>query len=138
LTSPQLYLPAAYPSMFAYCVGELHFSEDAAFKRIKAARAARRFPAIFDAVAEGRLHLSAAVMLAPRLTEDTVDELLAAATHKSKAEIEQLLAERFPAPDLPAWVEALPKPSPTRGTSNRPRGLFSRRCLRRRPRIVPG
>lgn len=26
----RLYLPAAYPSMFAYCVGELGFSEDVA------------------------------------------------------------------------------------------------------------
>ncbi|MGH7730155.1 MAG: hypothetical protein ACRENJ_02795 [Candidatus Eiseniibacteriota bacterium] len=73
-----LYRPAAYPSMFAYCVGELHLSEDAAFKRIKAARAARRFPAIFDAVAHGRLHLSAVVLLAPHLTEETAEDLLAA------------------------------------------------------------
>src|SRR5436309_245232 len=29
----KLYLPAAYPSMFAYCVGELHLSEDAVSKR---------------------------------------------------------------------------------------------------------
>ena len=83
----QLYLPAAYPSMFAYCVGELRLSEDAAFKRIKAARAARRFPAIFEALAAGRLHLSAVVLLAPHLTEETVDELLVAATHQSKSGI---------------------------------------------------
>src|SRR6266581_4489647 len=77
----KLYLPAAYPSMFAYCVGELHFLEDAAYKRIQAARAARRFPAIFVVVAEGRLHLSAVVMLAAKLTEENADELIAAATH---------------------------------------------------------
>ena len=109
----KLYLPAAYPSMFAYCLGELHLCEQAAFKRIKAARAARRFPAIFDALAEGRLHLSAVVLLVPHLTEDTVNELLAAATHKSKSEIERLLAERFPRPDMLAWVEAIPPGSLT-------------------------
>ena len=27
----QLYRPAAYPSMYQYCVGELRMSEDAAF-----------------------------------------------------------------------------------------------------------
>src|SRR5438094_8149193 len=53
----KLHLPAAYPSMYAYCVGELHLSEDAAFKRIRAARAARAFPVIFQAIADGRLHL---------------------------------------------------------------------------------
>src|SRR5262245_30810825 len=76
----KLYLPAGYPSMFAYCVGELGLSEDAAFKRIKAARAARRFPALLDALAEGRLHLTAIVLLAPHVTEDTGDELMAGAT----------------------------------------------------------
>src|SRR2546422_5399145 len=50
----RLYLPAAYPSMFAYCVHELRLSEDAAYKRIQAARVARRFPSIFAAGAGGR------------------------------------------------------------------------------------
>jgi hypothetical protein len=50
----RLYLPAGFPSMIAYCVQELRLSEEAARKRIHAARAARQFPAIFDAVADGR------------------------------------------------------------------------------------
>ncbi len=104
----KLYLPAAYPSMYAYCVGELRLSEDAAFKRIKAARAARRFPVILEMVADGRLHLSAVVLLAPHLTEDTCRELLAAAAHNTRAEIEQLLAARFPTSDMLAWVAAIP------------------------------
>ncbi len=107
----RLYLPAAYPSMFAYCVGELRLSEEAAFKRIHAARTARRFPAIYQAGADGRLHLSAVVLLAPRLTEDTADALLAAATYKTKSEIERLLAERFPRPDVLTWVEPVPPSS---------------------------
>ena len=81
----KLYLPAAFPSMYAYCVGELHFSEDAAYKRITAARIAREHPTIFAAVAEGRLHLSAVLMLAPHLGPGNADELLAAATHKGVA-----------------------------------------------------
>ena len=110
----KLYLGAGYPSMFAYCVGELRLSEDAAFKRIKAARAARRCPAIFEALAQGRVHLSAVVLLAPHLREDSADELLVAATHKSKAEVEQLLAERFPRTEMLAWLDAIPASSPTR------------------------
>jgi len=111
----RLYVPAGYPSMFAYCVGELHLSEEAAFKRIHAARAARRFPAIFSAVAEGRLHLSAVILLAPHLTAETGGELLAAAEHKTKVEIEQLLANRFPRPDLPTRLEPLPSRLSTAG-----------------------
>ena len=106
------YRAAGYPSMFTYCVGKLRRSEPAAYKRIRAARAAQRFPAIFDAVAESRLSLSAVVMLAPYLTEDTAGELISAATHKTIAEIKQLLAERFPRPDVPTRVIPIPTPSP--------------------------
>ena len=72
----KLYLPAAYPSMFAYCVEELRFSEDAACKRIRVARAARQFPVIFPALADGRLHLTSVLMLAPYLTPENAAGLL--------------------------------------------------------------
>jgi hypothetical protein len=112
----RLYLPAAYPSLFAYCVGELRMSEDTAYKRIRAARTARQFPAIFGAMAEGRLHLAGIVLLAPYLTPENANGLLAAATHRTKAEIERLLAERFPRPDLPEQVRQLaPGPVESRG-----------------------
>jgi len=110
----KLYLPAAYPSMFAYCVGELRLSEDTAFKRIRVARMARQFPAILGALADGRLHLGAVLLLTPYLTPETADELLAAATHQSKSEIEQLLARRFPRPDVLAWVQDISPSSLTR------------------------
>ena len=38
----RLYVPAGYSSMHAYCVGELHLTEDAAYKRIQVARAGRK------------------------------------------------------------------------------------------------
>jgi hypothetical protein len=103
----KLYLAAAYPSMYSYCVGELRLSEDAAYKRIRAARAARRFPQIFEALAEGRMHLSGLVLLVPFLTEGTHADLLKAAEHKTKSEIERLVADRFPRPDLPTRIDAL-------------------------------
>ena len=55
----RLYAPAGYPSLFEWCVAELRFSEDAAYKRIRVARMAREFPAIYDMLADGRLHLTA-------------------------------------------------------------------------------
>jgi 5-methylcytosine-specific restriction endonuclease McrA len=108
----RLYLPEAYPSMFDYCVHKLRLSEDAAYKRIRAARAARQFPVIFEAVADGRLHLSAVVLLSPYLTPESAEGLLAAAAHKTKAEIEELLARRFPRSEAMGLVVALPAPSP--------------------------
>jgi len=95
----KLYRPAAYPSMFAYCVGELHLSEDAAAKRIQVARAARRFPEIFAAVADGRLHLTGLNLLAAHLTEETAVELLAAIEHKlTLADIQAVIATVDPLP----------------------------------------
>src|SRR5204862_3325770 len=79
-------------------------------KRIRAARVARDFPVIFSAVADGRLHLSAVVLLASKLTPENVDDLLSAAANKSKSEIEKLLAERFPQPDVPTQVRDLSPP----------------------------
>jgi 5-methylcytosine-specific restriction endonuclease McrA len=105
----RLYLQAGHPSMFAYCVDELRLSEDAAYKRIQAARVARAHPVIFAAVADGRLHLTAVRLLAPCLTPENADELLAAATHRRRPEIEQLPAQRFPPLRAPApTVRAIP------------------------------
>ena len=104
----RLYLPAGYPSLFGYCVGELKRSEDITLKRIRAARTAREFPQIFTALAEGLLELSSVLILASYLTPENAEELLAAASHKTNAGLERLLAERFPKPDLPAKLEALP------------------------------
>jgi 5-methylcytosine-specific restriction endonuclease McrA len=101
----RLYLPAGYGSMFMYCLHELHMSEDVAYKRIRAARAARQFPAIFPAVADGRLHLAAVVLLTPHLTPESAGELLASAEHRTKAEIELLLAQRFPQRDVPTLIQ---------------------------------
>ncbi|TMQ53373.1 MAG: hypothetical protein E6K73_01495 [Candidatus Eisenbacteria bacterium] len=108
----RLYLLAGFPSIHAFCVGELRFSEDAAYKRIQAARTARRLPAIFDALAEGRLHLAAVCLLAPHLTPENANELLAAATHHSKSEIDQLLAQRFPRTEWLSLVQPIPAATP--------------------------
>jgi len=102
-----LHLGAACSSMFAYCVRVLGMSEDEAFKRIRAARALRKYPVVAEAVAEGRLHLTAVVLLAAHLTDDCAAELVAGASGKSKAAIEILLAQRAPRPDVPERLERL-------------------------------
>ena len=91
----RLYVPAGYSSMHGYCVDELRLSEDAAYKRIQAARAARQFPELFLALAEGRLHLAGVCLLAPHLTDDNAVELIRSMEGKRKHEIEVLLARRF-------------------------------------------
>jgi hypothetical protein len=110
--SRRLYLQAACPSMFSYCVDILHFSEDQAFKRIRAARAARDFPLILGLIESGELHLSAVALLAPHLTKDNHLELLRAARGKTKRQVEEILAARFPQPDVAPQIRKLPAPRP--------------------------
>jgi len=127
----RLYLPAGYPSMFAYCVEELHFSEDAAYKRIQAGRAARQFPVLFTALTEGRLHLAAICLLAPHLTCENAEELVAACTHRPKAEIERWLGDRFEFPRTPEPILTPPNLFPP----NLPRGKLV--SSRSRCRLLP-
>ena len=101
----ELYKPAACSSMHVYCTRVLGMSDDEAFKRIRAARALRRYPVVGAAVAEGRLHLTAVVLLAPHLTDESAAELVAEASGKSKTEIEILLARRRPRPNVAARLE---------------------------------
>lgn len=84
----RIYAAAGYSSMRTWCVAELGLCEYSATRRIGAARAARRFPAILEALADGRLRLTAVVLLRPHLTESNVEELLAVASHKTREDIE--------------------------------------------------
>ena len=105
-----LHLALGYSSMFAYCTRALQMSEQAAFNRITAARAARRYRTILQRLAEGELTLSSVRLLAPHLTHENVDALIDAARHKSTREVEKLIAAAQPQPDIPASVRALPAP----------------------------
>ena len=96
----RLYLGQGCSSMFTYCTHVLHLAEHAAFNRIEAARAARRFPIILTLLADGRVHLSAVRLLAPHLTAANHDALLKEASHKSKREIEAIVARLVPRPDV--------------------------------------
>src|SRR5215468_2516672 len=84
----KLYAEWAFSSMFEFCVKDLGFSEDAAFNRIFVARAGRSLPAMFDALRSGRVHLFGLRLLAPHLTGENHEEILARAAGKSKREIE--------------------------------------------------
>jgi len=100
----RLWADEGYPSMYEFCVSGLHMSEGVALKRIQAAKTANEFPAILGLVAQGRLHLSAVCMLAPKLTPENAAGLLEASVHQSKADIARVLAERFPRPDVPTSI----------------------------------
>ena len=89
----RLFARQAFPSMFVYCTQALHLSEAEAYRRITVARAARRHAGLLAMLRDGRLHLTGMALLVPLLTPQNRDSVLARATHRSKREIEELVAE---------------------------------------------
>jgi 5-methylcytosine-specific restriction endonuclease McrA len=79
-------------------------SENEAFRRILAARLARRLPVIYRLLVSGSVNLTTLELLRDRLTEDNHGELLAAVAGKSKRQVLSFLATRFPAPDRPSSI----------------------------------
>src|SRR5438874_11229615 len=106
----KLYLDCAHPSMFAFCLDELGFSECAAYNRITVARIGRRLPAVIEAVRSGRVHLAGLRLLAPHLTQENHEQLLAKAAGRTKDEIAELVAAIAPRPPPPPMIRRLPEP----------------------------
>ena len=101
LDSRQLYLARGFPSLYLYCAQELKLSEGAAYRRIHAARAIRRFPVAFKYLEDGSLSLTTLTVLAPSLTVGNHMSLLEAARHRTRREVERQVAALKPgAPDL--------------------------------------
>ncbi|MFT4572433.1 MAG: hypothetical protein ACI8TX_003281 [Hyphomicrobiaceae bacterium] len=105
----KLWAKHACASMFAFCMERYHMSEGMTAKRIWAARVARRFPVVLGMLERGELHLTAVHLLSKHLTEANHREVLSRARHKSAREIENLIAEIAPRPDVPSRVRALPR-----------------------------
>jgi hypothetical protein len=111
LDSRRLYLGEGFSSLFTYCTHVLHLSEHAAYNRIEAARAARRFPVILELIAESAVTLTSVRLLAPHLTLQNHQDVLERARHKSKRDIEMLVAGLHPQPDVLPAVRKLPTPA---------------------------
>src|SRR5438045_5981123 len=103
-----LLLALGYSSLFSYCTEALGMSEGAAGRRVAAARVCRRISGVFERVARGDLHLCALCALAPHLTEENAAELFGACRGKTRRQIEELLATRFPRPDVREQIRRLP------------------------------
>jgi hypothetical protein len=110
----------ACSSLYTYCIYELRFSEDEAFRRVAASRLVKRFPGLHDALASGELHLTGLLLLGPHLTERNLAEVLARAKHRTKRELAALVRVLDPLPTVPARIEPL-GPAPARLVPAAPR-----------------
>jgi hypothetical protein len=127
----------ACASLYTYCIYELRFSEDEAFRRVSAARLVRRFPALLDAIATGELHLTGLLMLGPHLTPHNLLEVLAFAKHRTKKEIARLVRRLDPLPEVPSRIEPL-GPAPSRLVSPAPMWSQSVAALNPIRELEPG
>ncbi len=84
------YAELGYPSLWEYCLRALHLREGAAGRRIGAMRVLRRFPALLEALRDGRLSLSTLCVLGPVLTPENVEEVAARAAFRTKAETDAI------------------------------------------------
>jgi hypothetical protein len=109
---PSVYAAQGYGSLFSYCTQALRLSEDAACNRIEGARACRRFPVILDLLASGEVTLTSVRLLGRHLAPENHQAVLARASGRSRREIEALVAELAPQPDVPSLVRKLPTFTP--------------------------
>ena len=105
----RLHLAIGCSSMFDYCTRVLHLSEHAAYARIAAARKATDYPVILDLLAEGAITLTTVTLLGRHLSAENHVAVLEAARHKSKADVEMLVAMLTPQPDVPSSVRKAPE-----------------------------
>ena len=86
-------LELGYKHLYDYCLMRLHLSEGSIPLRIQVANAARRYPQLLVALAENRISLTVAGLLASHVDENNVDELVAACAGLSKRQAEVRLVQ---------------------------------------------
>ncbi len=100
---PALYAARGFASLFSYCTQALRLSEDAACNRIDG-----RFPVILDLLASGELTPTTVRLLGRHLTPENHEAVLARAKCRTRHQIDMLVAELAPRPDVPSSVRRVP------------------------------
>src|SRR6187402_3872314 len=118
-----LHLELGFSSLFAYCVEALGMSEGSAGRRVTAVRVCRRFPEAFERVARGQLHLCALCALAPHLSPENAAKLFEACRGKTRRQIDESLAARFPRPDVREQIRRLPVRAQVQPAAREPMSL---------------
>ncbi len=100
-----------YPSVFVFLTRRLGYSESDAMRRIRTARAARKYPSILRMLAAGELHLVSVSLLEPLLTSENHERLLRQASRRSTRDVQRLVADISPATAEPRdQIRQLPPP----------------------------
>lgn len=92
----RLYAELGYSSLFDYAVRNLGYSNSAATRRIKVARAAKKLPELFGYLEEDKVTLSSLNVVSDLLLGDNGKQVLKDIVNKSKDETEWLVASYHP------------------------------------------
>ncbi len=76
MSARKVALELGYKNLFDDCIRRLNLSEGAVPARIHVANVSRRFPQLLVALAENRISLTVASLLAAHVSENNVDELI--------------------------------------------------------------
>lgn len=102
-----------YSSVFRYLTKHLGYSECDAMRRVRTARAARKYPSILRMIAAGELHVVSVSLLEPVLTSENHQALLRKAAKRTTREVERLVADLLPAlPEPRDSIRARPAAAP--------------------------
>ncbi|WP_413584250.1 HNH endonuclease [Bdellovibrio sp. HCB274] len=115
--SRRLYLDLGYTSLFKYLTGHLHYSEDAAYRRIQAARLLKKVPSVEKALESGEINLTQLNQVQKCLSKTAnqdpnqlfvkAESVIAMLENKSSYETQRILATEF---DLPIQDVEVVKP----------------------------
>ena len=98
MSSRKTALKLGYSSLYQYCIERLNLSEGAVPARIHVSNVSRRFPQLLVALAETRVSLTVAALLAPHLTEDNVQKLISDCAGMTRRQTEEYLVAIKPKP----------------------------------------
>ena len=98
MSSRKTALELGYRSLYDYCIKRLNLSEGALLARVHVANVCRRFPQLLVALAERRISLTVAGLLAPHLREDNVDKLISDCRGMARRATEEYLVALAPKP----------------------------------------
>lgn len=85
-----------FPSLFDYCVRELRYAQGESLRRIRAARASKRFEVLYGLIRRGTLSLTTVALLEPHLKWNNYRKLIRASKGLSTREVEALISSLNP------------------------------------------
>ena len=133
------HLERGYKNLFEYCTRRLHLSEGSVALRIQVANVSRRFPQILVALAENRMSLTVAGLLAPVLTESNVEKLPPDCAGMTKRDAEEYLVALRPKPIFAPSIRKTPSrpasSSPPRQQTTPPHKTSPAQETRPTPRV---